>query len=67
VTVHKKQILIEIEDLCHLVCDAVNSVSSITTLAGKPAAGIITADKNSALSKQVLDTGALRIEACFIL
>jgi len=67
VSVHKKQILIEVEDLCHLICDAVNSGSSVTTLAGEPAAGIITADKNAALSKHVLDTGALKIAACFIL
>jgi hypothetical protein len=59
VSVHKKQILTEIEDLCHLVCNTVNSGSSVTTLTGEPAAGIITADKNSALSKHVLDTGTL--------
>lgn len=66
-SVHKKQILNEIEDFCHLVCDTMNSALSVTTLAGEPAAGIITADKNSALSKHVFDTGALKIEACFVL
>jgi len=35
-------------------------------LARERAAGIITADKKSALSKHVLDTGALRIAACFL-
>ena len=58
--------LIEIEDLCRLVCDAVHSGSSVTTLAGEHAVGIITADKKSALSKHVLDTGELRIAASFL-
>ena len=43
-----------------------HSGSSVTTLAREHAAGIITADKKSALSKHVLDTGALRIAACFL-
>jgi hypothetical protein len=59
--------LIESENLCRLVCDAVHSGSSVTTLAREQAAGVIMADKKSGLSKHVLDTGALRIAACFLL
>ena len=62
----QKQILIESEHLCRLVCDAVHSGSNVTSLAGERASDIITADKKSTLSKHVFGTGALGIAASFV-
>ena len=43
-----------------------HSGSSVTTSAGEHAVGIIRAGRTSALSKHVLDTGAVRIAAHFL-